>query len=78
MPAFFKCTLGNTYMLYVFDMATDQGRILEQAGILTYIHYDCMTLTTHCETHPWSVNNAPRLTAAYLTAQEWMENSRDS
>ena len=43
MPAFFKCTLGNTYMLH---MATDQGRILEQAGddienctaaILTYI-----------------------------------------
>ena len=32
MPAFFKCALGNTYMLYVFDMATDQGRILEQAG----------------------------------------------
>ena len=31
MPAFFKYTLGNTYM-YVFDMATDQGRILEQAG----------------------------------------------
>ena len=25
-------TIGNTYMLYVFDMATDQGRILEQAG----------------------------------------------
>ena len=23
MPAFFKFTLGNTYMLYVFDMATD-------------------------------------------------------
>ena len=46
MPAFFKCTLGNTYMLHVFDMATDQGRILGQAGddienctaaILTYI-----------------------------------------
>ena len=32
MPAFFKCTLSNTYMLYVFDMATDQGHILEQAG----------------------------------------------
>ena len=28
----FKCTLGNTYMLYVFDMATDQRCILEQAG----------------------------------------------
>ena len=25
-------TIGNTYMLYVFDMATDQGRISEQAG----------------------------------------------
>ena len=25
-------TIGNTYMLHVFDMATDQGRILEQAG----------------------------------------------
>ena len=22
----------NTYMLYVFDMSTNQGRILEQAG----------------------------------------------
>ena len=32
MPAFFKCTLSNIYMLYVFDMATDQGHILEQAG----------------------------------------------
>ena len=32
MPTFFKYTLGNTYMLYVFDMAIDQGHILEQAG----------------------------------------------
>ena len=32
MPAFFKYTLGNTYMLYIFDMAIDQGHILEQAG----------------------------------------------
>ena len=23
---------GNTYILYVFDMTTDQGRILEPAG----------------------------------------------
>ena len=32
MPAFFKYTLGNTYMLYIFDMAIDPGHILEQAG----------------------------------------------
>ena len=50
MPAFFLCTLGNTYMLYVFDMATDQGRILEQAGSdiencnFDIYTYDCMTL----------------------------------
>ena len=31
-PAFFKCTLGKTYMLYVFAMTTEQGRILEQTG----------------------------------------------
>ena len=39
MPAFFKCTLSNTYMLYVFDMATDQGDILEQAlqGVISKI-----------------------------------------
>ena len=47
MPAFFKYTLGNTYM-YVFDMATDQGCILEQAGSDIKIEFDryndCMTL----------------------------------
>ena len=37
-------------MFYVFDMATDQGRILEQAGSdiensnIEDIIYDCMTL----------------------------------
>ena len=25
-------SIGNNYTLYVFDMATDQGRILELAG----------------------------------------------
>ena len=28
---FSSAQLGNTYMLYVFDMTTDQGHILEQA-----------------------------------------------
>ena len=36
--------IANTYMLYIFDMATDQGRILKQAGVVSktgchiYIH----------------------------------------